>query len=74
MNTLKELLNELYQAKAPLERHKLNQELIKALSSSGVSYEEAKEFVDALEKLIHEHRYYKQVVTNLRNIFEKILS
>ena len=70
---MKELLDKLYKARTPLEKHELSKELIKAIAS-GVSTEEAKEFVEAIVKLLHEHRYYKEVVVKLRNVFEEILS
>ena len=70
---MKELLDKLYKARTPLEKYELSQELIKAIAS-GTSYEDAKEFVEAIVKLLHEHRYYKEVVAKLREAFEEILS
>jgi len=73
MKTLKELLDKLYQAKTPIEKYELNRELIKAIAS-GSTHEDAKELVEAIVKLLHEHRYYKEVVVKLRDVFEEILS
>ena len=70
---MKELLDKLYTTRTPLEKHELSKELIRAIVSC-TSYEDAKEFVEAITKLLHEHRHYKEVVVKLRNVFEEILS
>lgn len=71
--TPRELLDKLCQAKTPIEKYELKQELIRVVAF-GTSHEDAKEFVEALMKLLHEHSYYKKVVVSLREVFEEILS
>jgi len=70
--SLEKLLDKLYQAKTPLEKYELNQELIRTLTS-GLSHEEAKEFVYILGKLVHEHRYYRYLVNRVQEVFQEIL-
>jgi len=64
---LEQLLDKLYQAQTQIEKYELNQELIRTLTS-GLTDDEAKEFVYVLSKLLHEHRYYRYLVNSAQEI------
>ena len=69
-----ELLNEVYEARTELEMYEATMDLIKALTSSGVSQEEAKEFVRVLVLLIYEHQCYRSLADDLEEVLENLQS
>lgn len=71
---LSELLNELYEAGTELDKYEATMDIIKALTSLGVSQEEAIEFVRVLVLLIYEHQCYKSLASDLERVLEDFQS